>query len=260
MIRNTAIEAPERMKFIQKWSENSQLSNDPILKEYNIDIDLKMIDLNGRVLDPPNIGYKETSPNQAIVASEQIGSIGSWNHFVFDNRKKTFLQFKESISLNRWAIINISQCNRNIVDEFHFKLQETGKKHGMVIKDMLDYKESQDGCINMDFKELINMHKNLELVLVIMKDLNNSAYGQIKTLGDLDYGIMTQVVKEKNILTMNDQKITNILLKVNCKLGGKNFILADTIRYHFDKKLKCLFILLSDEFKNILKFYYFLEF
>ena len=92
MIRNTAIEAPERMKFIQKWSENSQLSNDPILKEYNIDIDLKMIDLNGRVLDPPNIGYKETSPNQAIVASEQIGSIGSWNHFVFDNRKKTFFE------------------------------------------------------------------------------------------------------------------------------------------------------------------------
>jgi hypothetical protein len=42
----------------------------------------------------------------------------------------------------------------------------------------------------------------------------------------LEYGVATQAVKERNVEKLSDQTISNLLLKVNTKLSGRNFIVA----------------------------------
>ena len=55
---------------------------------------------------------------------------------------------------------------------------------------------------------------------------------QIKTLGDLKYGIATQIINENTIKKNSDNKFklsqlaSNICLKINCKLDGTNFRIA----------------------------------
>jgi hypothetical protein len=74
VIRETAVKAIDRMNYINRWSEQSKIATDPILKEYNIDIKLKMIELDGRVLDAPDIVYNKAAGN--LISSGTIGSKG----------------------------------------------------------------------------------------------------------------------------------------------------------------------------------------
>lgn len=51
-------------------------------------------------------------------------------------------------------------------------------------------------------------------------------YNMLKTCGDLKYGILTQGVEDRNVNRIQDQTISNILLKINTKLGGRNWLLS----------------------------------
>ncbi len=98
---------------------------------------------------------------------------------------------------------------------------------------LLDYQSSRPRPTDQDAKRIIeNMiskyHTNtnkLDLIVVILGG-TTSAYKIVKTLGDLEYGIATQAVDEKNINRLSDQTVSNILLKINTKLGGRNFMLS----------------------------------
>lgn len=74
------------------------------------------------------------------------------------------------------------------------------------------------------FQNMITKYKPLTLIMVIFSD-NNPAYKVVKTCGDLLYGITTQGVNAKNVFKCNEQTISNLVLKANTKLGGRNFIL-----------------------------------
>ena len=67
-----------------------------------------------------------------------------------------------------------------------------------------------------------------------------TAYNMIKTCGDLTYGIFTQGVEDKNVNRINDQTISNILLKINTKLKGRNWLLS-TRNQLFQQHLKELY-------------------
>ena len=79
IIRETALRAPDRMAFIDKWAHTSGIDKDPILQEYNINVNLKMIEMDGRILDAPDILY--SNPN--IMKSNQIASKGLFLIFLF---------------------------------------------------------------------------------------------------------------------------------------------------------------------------------
>ena len=64
---------------------------------------------------------------------------------------------------------------------------------------------------------------NLFIFLGIESD---ECYYEIKRCGDIDIGLTTQCVKKHNVLRMNQSLATNILLKINTKLGGENLILT----------------------------------
>ena len=55
---------------------------------------------------------------------------------------------------------------------------------------------------------------------------SDECYYEIKRCGDISIGLSTQCVKKHNVLRMNQSLATNILLKINTKLGGENLLLA----------------------------------
>jgi eukaryotic translation initiation factor 2C len=64
---------------------------------------------------------------------------------------------------------------------------------------------------------------NLFVFLGIESD---ECYYEIKKCGDIDIGLTTQCIRKHNVLRMNQSLATNILLKINTKMGGENLCLA----------------------------------
>lgn len=77
-----------------------------------------------------------------------------------------------------------------------------------------------------NFQNLLKQHKELDLIVAIF-DNTNRAYEAIKTCGDLLFGIVTQCLNSRKADNPNDQIVSNILLKINGKLGGVNFVLSE---------------------------------
>ena len=68
------------------------------------------------------------------------------------------------------------------------------------------------------------------MVLVSRKD--SVIYAAVKGLGDVIYGMPTQVLLKKNIFIgpKSSQTIHNICLKLNSKLGGVNQVISPNSR------------------------------
>ncbi len=63
--------------------------------------------------------------------------------------------------------------------------------------------------------------------MVFVPGKESHIYAAIKTLGDTIFGIPTQVILKKNTFIDNksQQKVHNICLKLNAKLGGINQVI-----------------------------------
>lgn len=97
MIRHTAVRAPDRMNQIMNWVRNNDVSKDPILSAYNIQVDLRMTQVQGRVMPGPDILY---GGNSKMVQSNEIGEKGSWDH-----RNK---QFVSPMNVVNWSVLNLA--------------------------------------------------------------------------------------------------------------------------------------------------------
>jgi hypothetical protein len=65
IIKQTAVKATDRMKYIQNWINRSSIDQDPVLKEFNIDISLRVTELDGRVINFSVI-YQSISINNLL--------------------------------------------------------------------------------------------------------------------------------------------------------------------------------------------------
>lgn len=82
-----------------------------------------------------------------------------------------------------------------------------------------------------DFARMIRDYNNklkpLHLLVVVFSE-GDQSYKVIKTVGELMCGVATQGVAGKNLFKANDQFASNVLLKINTKLGGRNFVINQT--------------------------------
>jgi eukaryotic translation initiation factor 2C len=82
------------------------------------------------------------------------------------------------------------------------------------------------------FQYLKNKHPSLQLVIVVLPG-RTPVYAEVKRVGDTVLGLATQCIQAQNINKTGNkqtQTISNIVLKVNVKLGGVNNILLPSIR------------------------------
>ena len=183
IIKMTAVKAPERMNYIQNWANISAIDKDPILKEYNINVNLKLIELDGRVLEAPDVQYGG-GPTPSVAMSKTIANRGQWDH--------RSLKLANCIPITRWVVLNFSgRVRDNVAYEFASTLIRIGKVHGMNIAEPLDYGElkvNRGSQMNEDvrrlFENMFTKWKGLELVLAIFGG-TTTIYNTIKTCGDI---------------------------------------------------------------------------
>ncbi|KAG8045203.1 hypothetical protein GUJ93_ZPchr0008g12421 [Zizania palustris] len=204
----------ERMSVLSDVLRNSNYDTEPMLKSCGISISRNFTQVAGRVLQPPKL--------RAGNGEDLFTRNGRWN---FNNKRLI-----KASSIQQWAVVNFSaRCNiRDLIRD----IIKCGGMKGIKVDDPFEVFEEEpsmrrapparrvDAMFDMIEKKLPGRPNFLLCVLAERK--NSDIYGPWKRKCLAEFGIITQCVAPTRV---NDQYITNVLLKINAKLGGLNSLL-----------------------------------
>ncbi|CAB3376735.1 Hypothetical predicted protein [Cloeon dipterum] len=205
---------------------NLGLNNDRCLGEFNISVGTQMTQVRGRVLPPPSLAYRSDQDVRVMNGAWRIDRV----RFLTTSR-----------AVESWDFIVMcggyrSTSDRDL-DTFKNHLVSVGNNLGMSFS-----RESRDiwtavPNVTLLAKFLESQAKYfrggpLDIVFVVLPNTfgGQNPYPVVKQVLELKYKILTQCIRqdtlEKALRSRNGScdysTITNILLKVNAKLNGKN--------------------------------------
>ncbi|KAL6594271.1 hypothetical protein ACP70R_048464 [Stipagrostis hirtigluma subsp. patula] len=206
----------ERMRVITDAVRGNRYDDDPILSSCGIEIEKQLTRVDGRVLSAPTL----------VVGNSEdcIPNRGRWNY----NNKRLL----EPVRIERWAIVNFSaRCDMSRISR---ELINCGRTKGINIErpfTLVDEDIQARRCSPVERVERMfekvkaNLPGPPEFLLCVLPERKNcDIYGPWKKKNLHEMGIVTQCIVPTN--KMNDQYFTNVLLKINAKLGGMNSKLA----------------------------------
>ncbi|KAL0460899.1 UNVERIFIED_CONTAM: protein argonaute 4 [Sesamum latifolium] len=205
----------ERMSVLSNALKINNYDAEPMLRSCGISISSNFTQVEGRVLPTPKL---KVGNGEDLFARN-----GRWN---FNNKKVA-----DASKIERWAVVNFScRCDvRNLVRD----LMKVGEMKGVAIEPPFDVFEE-----NPQFRRappLVRVEKMFEdiqsklpgppkfLLCLLPERKNSDIYGPWKRKNLSDFGVVTQCLSPTRV---NDQYLTNLLLKINAKLGGLNSVLA----------------------------------
>ncbi|MBA0764027.1 hypothetical protein Gotri_013403 [Gossypium trilobum] len=205
----------ERMTVLSSALQRSNYGAEPMLRSCGISISTNFTQVEGRVLPAPRLKVGN--------GEDFFPRNGRWN---FNNKKLV-----EPTKIERWAVVNFSaRCDTNSLVR---DLIRCGDMKGIRIDPPFDvFQESNQ---NRRCSPLVRVEKMFEdiqsklpgapqFLLCLLPDRKNSdLYGPWKKKNLSEFGIVTQCMAPTRV---NDQYLTNLLLKINAKLGGLNSMLA----------------------------------
>ncbi|KAJ0266519.1 Protein argonaute 9 [Hirschfeldia incana] len=209
---------PERMASLTNGLKKSNYNADLVLQESGVSIGSTFTQVEGRILPAPRLTVgngKEFQPRN-----------GRWN---FNDKKLV-----EPATVTRWAVVNFSaRCdtNRLISD-----LIRCGRMKGInveppykvVFQEDPRFKDAPPNIrVQKMFEQMrseLGDKKPLFLLCILAERKNSLVYGPWKKKILVEEGIVTQCIAPTP--KINDQYLTNVLLKINAKLGGLNSMLA----------------------------------
>lgn len=206
MIKVAAQRPDVRFKLIaDKAKEVSVLGNET-LKEFGLAFDNSMMNCKGILLPAPKISFGSSS----MVSVNN----GSWN-----------LRDVKAVSgtvIDEWKIFIFSENDRvssSNLDNFkrladNYGIRFTAAPIHQTVRSINDFYNAKKARFN----------------LVILPNKNSQRYEEVKRIADTYAGVYTQCMVSSNLQKLsNPSFVSNLLLKINTKLGGKNWML--------DKKL-----------------------
>ncbi|XP_059282299.1 protein argonaute 16-like [Lycium ferocissimum] len=205
----------ERIKVITDAVREYRYDDDPLLAACGISIEKQLTQMNGRVLEAPKLKVgngEEVSPCN-----------GRWN---FKN-KHLFTPAR----IERWAVVNFSaRCDtshlsRELISCGRSKGIHFERPHTLIEEDPQYRRAGAVVRVEQMFEEIIaRLPGPPDFLLCVLPERKNSEiYGPWKKKSLTELGIVTQCISP---LKINDQYLTNVLLKINAKLGGTNSLLA----------------------------------
>ncbi|CAN1232704.1 Protein argonaute 16 [Linum perenne] len=206
----------DRIRTVTDAMRKYRYEEDPLLLACGISLEKSLTQVTGRVLETPKLKVGKSE--------DCIPNFGRWN---FNN--KTLLEGK---SIERWAVVNFSaQCDTSRLSR---ELIACGKKKGMHIEGPKNLIEEPPHLRRSSPLERVETMFELvreklpgapEFILCLLPQRKNSdIYGPWKKKCLSDFGIVTQCISPPRVI--KDQYLTNVLLKINSKLGGINSMLA----------------------------------
>ncbi|KAK1273917.1 Protein argonaute 16 [Acorus gramineus] len=205
----------ERIRVVTDAVKSNRYDDDPLLAACGIKIEMQLTSLDGRVLNAPTlkVGNQE----------DCIPRNGRWN---FNNKR-----LWAPTQIDRWAIVNFSaRCDTSYLSR---ELINCGRNKGIHIERPFtifdeDPKWRRSGPIirveRMVERIIATLPGPPQFFLCVLPERKNSdIYGPWKKKNLHELGIVTQCIAPTKI---NDQYLTNVLLKINSKLGGTNSLLS----------------------------------
>ncbi|XP_053209907.1 protein argonaute-3-like [Panonychus citri] len=229
MSKHTTVQRPiERLCELRKRAND--VSNQLKDNQFDIQLNPTQVIVESRVIPAPRLTYandKESEPR-----------LGNWTMKKGDNSSRRLLS---TMDLKRWALIGLvsDKIDNKAAKIFVETLQKNGSMIGMRIASPVNpFKVYQENELEGLFR--FCKTQNLQLIIVIMED-NVEHYGRVKYLGDKCLGVPTQVVLDKHYDHREYMKtgtttlfktayLSNLLLKINVKIGGANLKLSETTR------------------------------
>nr|GMD40226.1 protein argonaute 4A-like [Ipomoea batatas] len=215
LVEQSRQKPPERMRVLTDALSRSAYNTDPLLRSSGVAIGDQFTRVEGRVLQAPKL----TAGN----GEDFFPRNGKWNF----NQKK----LAEPVKIERWAAVNFSaRCDvRKLCKDLH----TCGQNKGIVINPPFDvFEENQQfrrAPAPVRVEKMIEMLKSKlpsppQFLLCVLPERKNSdLYGPWKKRNLTELGVITQCIAPTRV---NDQYLTNVLLKINAKLGGMNSLLA----------------------------------
>lgn len=205
----------ERIRVLSDALKINNYDAEPLLRSCGISISSNFTQVEGRVLQAPRLKVGN--------GEDFFPRNGRWN---FNNKKLV-----DPTKIEKWAVVNFSaRCDiRGLVRD----LIKCGNMKGIQIDDPFDVFEENPQ--NRRAPPLVRVEKMFEdiqsklpgapqfLLCLLPERKNSDLYGPWKRKNLAEFGIVTQCIAPTRV---NDQYLTNVLLKINAKLGGLNSMLA----------------------------------
>ncbi|CAG2168342.1 unnamed protein product [Oppiella nova] len=141
--------------------------------------------------------------------------------------------------LNRYLVFIVSEAVRKDLkayfNPFFTQLVSTGREMGIAIR-ALSTTTKPPELQNCEYRSVADIRGafkaaavDTQMIFFVIPDVNDIYYG-IKFCGDVEYGIPTQCILDKHLMSTPRGYFSNILLKINAKLNGQNQVLQPSDR------------------------------
>ncbi|KAM0688691.1 hypothetical protein COBT_000045 [Conglomerata obtusa] len=221
MVRIAAQQPTDRFQNLHTKINELELDKNTVLDQFKVSIDKKFIECTGKLLNPPRIQY---NMKQSSVLPER----GSWNM-----RNVTALS---PITVDNWIIcfLNNSNLHRNELRDGINSFLRYSQAFGMRLNP--NYLVESINTPN-DYNKLINSRKP-EFIMFILSANRNEVYEQVKRISETrNFKVVTQCIYIANLKKFKDPSFcSNIMIKINVKLSGKNWKLDKDSNLAYKKK------------------------
>ncbi|PIA65392.1 hypothetical protein AQUCO_00100697v1 [Aquilegia coerulea] len=200
---------------------------DAYAKEFGISVSDTLASVEARVLPAPWLKYHDTGKEK-----DCLPQVGQWNMI---NKKMI-----NGSSVNHWACINFSQgTQESTVRGFCQELAKACQVSGMEFNrdPVIPTYSAKPDQVEKALRYVYNAAmcklkgKELDLLIAILPDNNGSLYGDLKRICETDLGLISQCCLTKYVVKISKQYLANVSLKINVKMGGRNTVLLDALRW-----------------------------
>nr|AGH29124.1 Ago3 [Schistosoma japonicum] len=209
VVRCAAVRPQERFRELVEFASTMSKSH-PLFQLFQVKIANKPVDVKSRVLQPPTAVF---SRREAI----QLKA-GSWNILDFYEPARRGVEIL-------WGIICVpsNPRSRGDVEKVTIELPKVANRFGVSFSNKPLVIQCHVAQLEKTFAEFLRQGCNF-IVFILYDEL---AYAVIKRLGDLRLGVRTQCVRGSTLRKPN--VFPNLLLKLNGKLGGVNWIIPNLV-------------------------------
>ena len=218
MIKFAVSRPPQRRQAIEHGLNMLNWEQDPMLKGYEMKISRQMLETKARVLDPPEVQYKTNTAKPAYS--------GRW-----DLRGKVFFKPNEA-PLKSWGVVILSSpqdkrpgITKDQVLAFLKNFINLYQGHGGVVANknpvIIDGVPDAAKALETAFTAAGNQAQfRPQMLMVILPNKSAEVYHRVKKNMDCRWGVMSQCVQASHVAKNQPQYCSNVLMKLNCKLGG----------------------------------------